>query len=270
MKVALMQPTFLPWLGYFELMAKADRFVFLDDFQYVHRSFDHRNRFFFNHEVVQWATCHIDKKSSYRTPFNQTYILEDGWRKKLWQTIEHNYGKAEFFHPYAEVLRPLFLCVYENLAAQNIALIRVIAGLLGINTEIYFSSEYNFRGKRSTLLYDILKFYEADTYLSAYHSFDYMQADGVFPTEDIKVYFQNAIPKPYPQVGSKNFVPYLSAIDALFNVGAKATRQLVENMTEHWLSWSEMEALPMCAKENHASMETIMSTIKRQKSSGVG
>ena len=240
MKVALMQPTFLPWLGYFELMAKADVFVFLDDFQFVHRSYHQRNRLFVSRGVTRWLTCPVDKKDSYRAPLNQTLIVEDGWRKKLWRTIEGNYTKAKYFPMYADVLRPLLLQTYENLAVQNITLIRALSKILGICTEFRCSSEYVFHGKRSALLYEILRYYGANTYLSAHGSFGYMQEDGVFPVEDIEVLFQNAVPKPYPQIGSETFMPYLSVLDALFNVGGKETRHLAENMTERWLTWNEM------------------------------
>lgn len=259
MKVALMQPTFLPWLGYFELMSKADAFVFLDDFQFVHRSYHQRNRLFVNHDAARWVTCPVDKKGSYLAPLNQTRIVEDGWRKKLWRTIEGNYAKAKYFSTYADALRSLILQTYENLAVQNMTMIRALAQILDILTVFHCSSEHVFYGKRSALLYEILSYYNADTYLSAHGSFEYMQEDGVFPVRDIEVFFQDAVPKPYPQIGSKTFVPYLSVLDALFNVGAERTKKLIENMTNKWLSWNEMLASEGKNAYNKAGGNNIVS-----------
>lgn len=259
MKVALMQPTFLPWLGYFELMTKADVFVFLDDFQFVYQSYHQRNRLFTNQNTVQWITCPINKKVSLFAPLNRTIISENGWRRKLWRTIENNYKKTPFFSVYSAELYSLLLQSYENLAIQNMTLIRALAQILGIHTELHCSSEHTFHSKRSALVYEILKFYETDTYFSAHGSFGYMKEDGVFPVEDIEVLFQNAVPEPYPQIGSKTFVPYLSVLDALFNVGAERTKKLIENMTSKWLSWNEMLASEGKNDYNKAGGNNIVS-----------
>ena len=242
MRVAMMQPTFLPWLGYFELILKSDIFVFLDDFQFVYQSYHQRNRVFINRDQVGWITVPVDKKSSFGKPLNETKIQEGGWRKKMWRVIEANYAKTPYFTDYADRIYPLIIEAQENLAKQNMSLIQLVCSFLGKSLDCFVpSSSLEIEGKRSDLVKNLLHAVKADTYLSAQGSFGYMFCDGVFPVNGIEVLFQDAHLKPYPQYGStQGFVPYLSVLDALFNVGAEKTRELILQSTEHWLTWEEM------------------------------
>ncbi len=242
MRVAMMQPTFLPWLGYFELFLEADTFVFLDDFQFVHRSFDQRNRLFVSKDKVDWITVPVDKKSGFRKPYTEVPIVETmPWRRKLWRQIEINYSKCPFFSSISSVIQPLLLKSFKCLAEQNINLILAICELLEIKCDVVYSSHLSACGKRSIRIKNLLEEVGARIYLSARGSFEYMLEDGVFPLDDISVLFQDAALKPYLQVGStEGFVPYLSVLDALFNVGAENTRALIAGTTKHWWTWEEM------------------------------
>lgn len=243
MRIAMMQPTFLPWLGYFELILKSDVFIFLDDFQFVYQSYHQRNRLFVNRNQVGWLTIPVDKKHCFEKPINETRIQEGAWRKKMWRLIENNYAKTPFFATYAEQIRPLIVESQENLAEQNMELIRLLCSFLGKSLDAFRQSSFLLvSGKRSLLVKNLLEAVQADTYLVAHGSFDYMRQDGVFPVKGIKALFQDAHLKEYPQYGStQGFVPYLSVLDALFNVGAEKTKELILQSTEHWLTWDEME-----------------------------
>lgn len=97
MIVAMMQPSFLPWLGYFELIFRAERFIFLDDFQFSIQSYHQRNSFFVNRGQVDWYTVPVQKSKPFLL-LNQTPINEaTSWRKKQWTRIEQNYSKAPFY-----------------------------------------------------------------------------------------------------------------------------------------------------------------------------
>lgn len=242
MDVALMQPTFMPWIGYFELMAKSEVFVVLDDFQFEYQSFGHRNRLFVNKGQVGWITIRVDKSSAYLKSYKEAKILENsGWRAKLWRGIEANYHKAPFWK---ELSERLYYCInnpFETLAEQNMAIICWVSEVLELPTRIEYSSNLNITGRRSEHVVNILRAVQADRYLCAYGSFDYMKEDGLFPLDDIEVVFQNANLKAYSQTRStKGFVPYMSIIDALLNVGPDETKKLVLNTTDRWLSWTEM------------------------------
>ena len=242
MKVALMQPTFLPWIGYFELVAKADRFVILDDFQFEYRSFGHRNRLFINKDQVGWVTVPVDKKNAYLKSYKTAKILEGtGWRKKLWRGIEENYRKAPYWTELSDDLYRLVSLNYYTLAKQNIEFILWLVKLLEFSTEIKYSSELKATGHKSEHIKNILREVAADSYLCANGSFGYMFEEGIFPLDGINVLFQNANLKEYHQTRStKGFVPYLSIVDALLNVGPEKTKELVLKTTDHWLSWDEM------------------------------
>ena len=236
-----MQPTFLPWLGYFELIMKSDKFIFLDDFQFIYRSFHRRNRILQNGKELP-ITVPVNRKLNDKKSINQVVIHEDiPWRIKTWRILENSYGKTKFFHQYSRDIYPLIMNKTEILSNQNIKFIKKLCEILNINTEFILSSKMNATGQRSQKNQKLLEEASADIYLCANGSFEYMLEDGVFPLSHIDVLFQQAQTKAYFQRGNiMEFVPYLSVLDALFNIGAEETYNLISNMTEHWLSWDEM------------------------------
>ncbi|RJR40146.1 MAG: hypothetical protein C4576_20375 [Desulfobacteraceae bacterium] len=253
MKVCMMQPTFLPWVGYFELISKCDQFVFLDDFQFSIQSYHQRNRLFVNKEQVDWYTAPV-KRTSFLMPLNETQTNEEiPWRSKLWKRIQQNYGKARYFKTYEEVIRKWLLTPARSLADQNIAFIKMICSILGFRTPFRYSSEYPSQLHRSERVLELLRECNSDHYLCARGSFNYMVQDKVFPVEDIVILFQNHHPVSYDQVGSPGkFVPYLSILDVLFNVGPEETSRLIMDGTKEWHDWSAMLSLSQEVEENDA------------------
>jgi hypothetical protein len=241
-----MQPTFLPWQGYFELIYQADRFVFATDAQFSHQSFHQRNRMFVNVKQgkVAWLSVPIQKES-FRMPLNQARIAEaEPWRQKMWRQIEDNYAKTPCFQQIAPAVKEWLLTPAESLAAQNTAFIRLACDLMGIRREFRLTSAHSSGLSRSGRAVDILRWCEADVYLSPRGSFGYMKSDGSFPVDGITALFQDFQPKPYTQTGfSGEFVPYLSVLDALFNVGPEVTLQLIRSGTSKWHTWDDMLAL---------------------------
>ena len=118
----------------------------------------------------------------------------------------------------------------------------MICSLLHIEKKFLYSSDFTretgIQSKRTQHIIDILNWAKADLYLSAFGSFDYMKEDGYDATLH-PVLFQNFEPKPYKQVQSDSFVPYLSVLDAMFNVGAETTLNLIRRGTDHWLTFEE-------------------------------
>lgn len=163
------------------------------------------------------------------------------WRKKSWKRIQQNYSKGKYFVDLAPIFEKWLLNPAENIASQNVEFVLLVMDLLGINTEIAFSSEIDTNLKRSERVLAILKYHGADTYLSANGSFRYMLEDKVFPVDNIECLFQDFVCKEYQQVGTtKGFVPYLSVLDALFNIGKDGTLELIKNGTQKWLTWEDM------------------------------
>jgi hypothetical protein len=244
MKVAMMQPAFLPWQGFFELICKSDVFIILDDFQFSVQSYHQRNRLFVNKGKVDWYTVPVQKAGSFGGPLNEVVINDKTlWRVKMWKRIQQNYSKASYFGELAPSIEKWLLYPYRSLADQNIAFIDLICAALGIHTEFRLSSEHKINAYRSHKVLELLCWCSATQYLCAQGSFEYMRQDAVFPVDDIEILFQNFTPKPYTQIGAVNeFVPFLSALDALLNIGPDQTLELINKGTTKWLTWKDMMA----------------------------
>jgi|TARA_B100000315_G_C14372048_1_gene493425 hypothetical protein len=242
MNVAMMQPTFLPWQGFFELISKSEQFVFLDDFQFSVQSYHQRNRLFVNAERIGWYTVPIRKSISFQAPLNETRIDETNpWRKKMWRRIQSNYSKAPYYEDIGSAVHSWLFATAQSLAEQNMDFIKRVCSLMGIEREFHLSSESHSGAKRSERVIELLRKYKADRYCCAQGSFEYMRQDGFFPVRGVEVCFQDFKPMVYKQINLANdFEPRLSVLDALMNVGPKVTLELIQNGTDKWLSWQEM------------------------------
>jgi hypothetical protein len=244
MKVAMMQPSFLPWQGFYELIYQSERFIFLDDFQFSVQSYHQRNRLFSNPGKIDWYTVPIKKSSSFKSPLNKVSIMETiPWRLKMWKRIQQNYSKAIYYREIAPRIENWLLSHSQSLAENNINFIMLVCNILELPREFRFSSQFSTEQQRSAKVLELLRWCEADQYYCARGSFDYMLEDGVFPVDDLEIYFQDFKPKEYEQAGSPGtFIPYLSVLDALMNIGPSQTMELIVQGTKHWLSWDEMAA----------------------------
>ena len=242
MNVAMMQPAFMPWQGFFELIYKSDKFIFLDDFQFSVQSYHQRNRLFVNKGHVDWYSVPVQKAFSFKMPLNQTRINENiPWRKKMLKRIQQNYSKAPCFSEIYPYVERWMLKQMESIAAHNIAFIKFVCEIMGFKRDFRLSSEYRHKNKSSELVIELLQWSKADQYLCAKGSFGYMKEEGVFPVDDIIVLFQDFKPATYDQIGYENcFIPSLSILDALMNIGPNITAELVKSGTRKWLSWEDM------------------------------
>jgi hypothetical protein len=244
MKVAMMQPAFLPWQGFFELIYQSERFIILDDFQFSVQSYHQRNRLFVNKGQVDWYSVPVRKALSFAAPLNKTLINEDiPWRVKMWKRIQQNYSKARYYSQIASYIEKWLFERAEFLAAQNIAFIKLVCDILGLKREFLLSSQFPSTFQRSERVAELLRLNSCDSYYCAKGSFDYMLTDALFPLSDVVVFFQDFQPKSYPQIGSPNdFIPYLSGLDALMNVGPEQTLAFIAQGTPKWFTWTDMTA----------------------------
>lgn len=240
-----MQPTFLPWQGYFELIYQSEQFIMLDDFQFSVQSYHQRNRLFVNKGRVGWYSVPIRKSVSFGAALNQTLINEDiPWRLKMWKRIQQNYSRAPYYAQISPSVEGWLFNPVESLAALNMAFIRWVCGMIGFERNFVLSSQFSSDAQRSERVAELLRLNHGDHYYCARGSFDYMRDEGLFPLVSVEVSFQDFKPTPYPQVGSGNgFIPYLSVLDALFNIGPQETARLIRNGTKHWTTWDEMNAI---------------------------
>lgn len=238
----MMQPTFLPWQGYFGLIAASDTFVFLDDFQFSPQSWHQRNRLFLSKGVAGWYTVPVQTGGVFPLALNRAAVDPSTlWRDKMWKRLEQNYGKTPHFPAHSEALRDWLYSSPASLADFNIAFIRFVCDALDLHPEFRLSSEQASASVRSDRVLELLAWTQATEYYSARGSFDYMATDGVFPTADVDVLFEDFVPEAYQQAGSDGeFVPSLSVLDALLNVGPDETMRLIRAGTKPWSSWQDM------------------------------
>lgn len=242
MKVAMMQPAFLPWQGFFELIYQAEVFVILDDFQFSVQSYHQRNRLFTNVGQVGWYTVPISKAGSFGSALNETLIDEIlPWRKKMLARLRQNYSKAPFYNDIFPKIEEWLDMPAVSLADLNVTFIKLVLNLLSWERELRFSSECISNAVRSHRVLELLQWCNASQYLAAAGSFGYMVKDGVFPQKNIPVIFQDFEPNCYRQVGSPDkFEPFLSVLDSLFNIGPEETAALIIAGTKKWREWDDM------------------------------
>jgi hypothetical protein len=217
MLVAIHQPNFFPWLGYFDKLRRADIFIFLDAVDYPRAgsggmgSWCNRVRIAVRNEP-HWITCPI-QRMPLGSPIHAA-IIDDRqpWRVKLRKTFEANYRKAPRYDETLELLEPLIHSPEINLSAFNIAAVRAISGYLGLKTQFMLQSELPHCGQATELLASLVKSVGGDTYLAGGGASGY-QEDHLFAKHGIALTYQGFTPKVYGD--PERFVPGLSIIDYL-------------------------------------------------------
>lgn len=227
MKVAIMQPTYLPWAGYFNMIAQCNLFIFLDDVQFAKRSWQQRNRIMLGgkeHFVSIPVQCRGKREQLiYETAVDDS----QKWREKHISTLNHAYRKHPFGGEVIQIVSDCLSIQSTSLADITIAIIKAFNHELGLPTQFCRSSEIGMEGKRSEHLVALCQRAGATAYLSAQGSREYIEAEHVFADSGLKVEFHDFVPEPYPQKGACEFIPYLSIVDVVANLGFIGAKQLV-------------------------------------------
>lgn len=215
MIVSIHQPAYIPWMGYFDKMAKSDVHIFLDDVLYSKNNLFNRNKIK-TPQGSQWLTIPVNAHS--HLPLNQIKIDDtQPWQKQHWTAIVLNYSRAKFFKQYETGLKPLYQQPWEYLVDFNIALNQLIAGWLKITPKFYKSSEMSVPGTSNLRLVNLCLKVGAQAYLSGQGAKKIYLDETVFKDHKIKIVYQQFKLKPYPQLWGQ-FIPDLSVLDYLFNV----------------------------------------------------
>ena len=219
--VSIMQPTYLPWIGYFALIDSVDTFVLLDSVQFNKRSWQQRNRIkSANGELI--LTIPVDSKKKQEQNIESVTLNEPAknLRKHL-KSLELNYKKAPFFSTYYPTLETLYSENWTHLAEFNITLIKQISSWLQIETKFVRSHDIMHTDKKALLMLELCKQFDADIYIAVLGAKDYMDESKAFDGSGIAVdYFQFEQPT-YNQLFN-GFIPNLSALDLLFNAGPQS------------------------------------------------
>jgi hypothetical protein len=225
MKIAIMQPTFLPWLGYFAMINQVDIFVFLDDVQFVKRSWQQRNRIS-RHGISEWLTLPVISKGLQQQQINETKILNcDKTIKKLIGKLDNNYHSCDHQKKFTSHLETEIF-KYQNLADLNCSLIKHYSRGLGINTKFLRSSEIKADGSKSEKLFEICIALGALKYLSAPGSKEYIENEKLYPKYGIAVEYFHYECMTYTDRGA--VIPtHLSVIDPLIRFDFLDTQKIL-------------------------------------------
>lgn len=211
MKLGIMQPYFLPYIGYWQLMNAVDEYVILDEVNYIKGGWINRNRILVDNQP-HMLTLPVHKASSFKR-INETHL--EGIPEKLARTIEFAYHKAPYYKETKHLLDQVLSCPETNLAKFLANSIKLIASRLNIRAKIQLSSEldHDFSCKGQDRVLDICRRKGASVYLNAIGGQALYSRDA-FADQGIQLGFVQSTLCPYPQFGGP-FVPGLSILDCL-------------------------------------------------------
>ena len=216
------QPQYLPWLGYFDKISKADVFVILDNVQYKKNEWQNRNRIKTGNGW-QWLTVPVQ----YRFPEKINQVRINGmvdWTRKHLNALVLNYSKAPYFRKYMAFFEDVFSRKWDYLIDINVCFIEFLVKSLGINTKTEMASKLSLREDPTERLIDICKEVGAEIYLAGQGGSNYMDTER-FEKDNIKVVFQD-FQHPYYNQLFGDFEPCLSVIDLIFNHGESSLQVL--------------------------------------------
>jgi len=227
MKCVILQPSYIPWRGYFDQINKADVFVFYDDVQYDKRGWRNRNQIKTRHGK-QWLTIPVFSHGALteQFPINHVRIVWDkAWNQDHRKALQHSYSKAPHFHRYDPLLEQFYTRRDEFLVDFTIDFTIALARELGIgHTRFLRSSELDVEGRKSDRLIAILKKLGADHYLSGPSAQEYIEEDK-FSEASIGLEFMLYDYPEYPQLYSP-YDPHVSILDLLFMTGPDARKYI--------------------------------------------
>jgi hypothetical protein len=218
MNVGIHQPQYLPWLPYFLKIEQSDVFIILDTVDFQKNGLQNRNQI----KTVQgahWLTVPVRQQLGQKI-IDVRIDNSTAWRRKHWQTIQHNYGKIQPFKSYQSELESIYLREWVGLCDLNIEMMMMMMRWLKIKTPILRSSQMNANGTASDLVLNLCLEVGASHYLSGTGGENYLNPEA-FQNAGVEiVYKASVLPEAYPQLSPQaGFINYLSALDIMLNCG---------------------------------------------------
>jgi len=215
---AVMQPTYLPWAGYFTLMASVDTFVILDDVQYERKSWQCRNRILVG-KLTSYITVPVKKQPLTELIQNIEIDYSKNWQTTHADMLRAAYGDLVHGHALVEAICQIIGGAPALLVDLNFELISFFARYLNITTPLVRASTLGCGGKRSKHVGLICKAVGADHYVSPEGARDYMTADKFAKNTGLSVTFNNFDAPAYPQAPTDDYISHLSIIDVAAHCG---------------------------------------------------
>lgn len=224
--MAIVQSSYVPWKGYFDLIRCADEFVLLDAVQFTRRDWRNRNRIK-TPQGLLWLTVPVRTRGRFTQRIDEVEISDPGWAQRHWRTLLHAYGRAPGFGTVAAELEALYAaCDQPRLSQVNEHLLRGVCGLLGIGTPISRAARVPAETDPTQRLVTLCRQAGATEYLAGPSSWAYLREEA-FMEAGIAVTTMRYGPyTPYAQLHGP-FEDRVSVLDVLFHTGRDALRHVV-------------------------------------------
>lgn len=224
-RIAIVQSNYIPWKGYFDIIAAVDEVILYDEMQYTRRDWRNRNQIKTRHGL-EWLTVPVKVKGRYHQTIRQTEIDGTKWSTTHWARLHQSYCPTPHFQTVRELIEPLYtMRKYTHLSALNRTFIEAICGYLGIRTKISNSWDYRLKGGKSERLADLCAQAGGTVYLSGPSARAYLE-EKAFTERGISVHwFEYAGYPRYPQLWGE-FKNAVTILDLLFNCGMDAPRYM--------------------------------------------
>ncbi|MGE0488601.1 MAG: WbqC family protein [Vulcanimicrobiota bacterium] len=223
-RLVVLQPSYLPWLGYLDQYDWADVFVLYDDVQFDKHGWRNRNRIK-TPNGVSWLTVPVLTKGRAKPDNNQVLINNDQpWPKKHLASLRQAYSKTPFFEQVFPPLEAVLSQPWEKLLDLNLAVLKTLTQLLGMPWKVELSSTLGIPGRKTERLVGICQKFGVTDYLTGDAARDYLD-EASFETAGVKVHWHNYEHPRYRQKFGE-FEPYLSVVDLMFNHGPESRQVL--------------------------------------------
>jgi hypothetical protein len=239
MKLAIMQPYFFPYIGYFQLMDCVDKIILYDYVNYIKKGWINRNRILELNKGDVYIQIPVKDASSYKKIVEIEIDHRSSCQKKLINQLYHNYKRTPYFKEIISSIEQIFTIEFKSLAVLNFETIKIIASLLEITSEIEYGSNaylniekqlltdnYSIDIKSQRVL-SICKSVSATTYINPIRGIN-LYSKELFREYGVDLFFLKTKEYSYPQ-NSEKFIPHLSILDVLFNCGIENTKLLIKN-----------------------------------------
>jgi hypothetical protein len=220
-RIAILQSNYIPWKGYFDLINCVDEFVIYDDMQYTRRDWRNRNKIK-TPQGLKWLSIPVQVKGKYYQKICDTAASDKSWASIHWQTIKQYYSKSEFFGHYKDVFEECYLGNKEDyLSLINTRFIEAVNSILGIETRLTWSSDYQLTDGRTERLLNICKQAGASVYVSGPAAKDYFDES---LAQQLKIHVEWMDYSGYPEYRQLHqpFEHGVSILDLIFNEGPRA------------------------------------------------
>ena len=225
-RIAIVQSSYIPWKGYFDLIGSVDEFVLYDEAQFTRRDWRNRNRIK-TADGLKWLTVPVEVKGKYDQAIENTRISDSSWREKHWKSLVHAYARAPCFSQYAARIEEIYQDASDDHLSQiNHRFLTAICDILGIDTKMTWSRDYRATGRKSERLVDLCGRAGATEYLSGPSARVYLD-ESLFEEAGIDIIWMDY--DGYPEYDQLHppFEHHVTVLDLIFHTGSGAPEHML-------------------------------------------